>query len=495
MTEFKLNFSNFQITLTADSAEPAPGGWLLGGSALTLRLPFSPLLMYRHGFHSWSQAGWLDLTIEQRAPLLRQLWPQQDDPTLLESYPSASNGLIAFETSPGRVLLLGALHVDGRLEWRAPHITASAQPHSLEERHRWYLAEGAELDTFNDYAQLLSEQFSSRVTQSAPRVWCSWYSLYREIDQAHLLQIAADLRGLPFDVFQIDDGWQQHIGHWQPNAKFPAGMAHLAGAIQQAGFTPGLWLAPFIAAPSAPVFQQHPDWFIQDENGAPLPAGENWGGRFYGLDVTHPQAQRWLQDVIRQVVGWGFTYLKLDFLYGSALNGVRRQAMSSEQAYRLAMQLVRQAAGPQAYILACGAPVLATLGLANGLRIGPDVTPFWDNYDRTHYLSDPTGPSCRNALSTSLARMWLKPLLHIDPDVVFFRTRYNLLQPGEKIVLQRLAQACGFYATSDLPAWLDAEERRALHDFLSQRPAAERLSRYGVLLDGEEFNFEPFLTR
>lgn len=493
MADFNLSFPNYQLELEADQLEAAPGGHLLTGQALRITLPFAPRRMYRHGFHSWSQAGWLDLDREHHPPLLRQLWPQQDDPALLENYPFASSGLIAFETDPGRVLLLGALSVDARLEWRAPHVSAAIQSHRPEEKHRWYLAEGAEMEVFNGYAQLLSEKFSARVTDPAPRVWCSWYSLYRNISEPQMLDILRDLHSLPFDVFQIDDGWQQHIGHWQPNHRFPSGMAHLAAAVRQAGFTPGLWLAPFIAAPSSPVFQQHPEWFIQDAAGAPLPAGENWGGSFYGLDVTHPQAQQWLQELIHQVTAWGYTYLKLDFLYGAALRGARQQDIASEQAYRLAMQLVRQAAGPQTYILACGAPVLATLGLADGLRIGPDVSPFWDNYDRTHYLSDPTGPSCRNALSTSLARLWLKPLLHIDPDVVFFRTRYNLLQPEEKIVLQRLAQACGFFATSDLPAWLDPHERQAVQAFLQHRPHAARLSRYRVALDGHIFDFEPYL--
>jgi alpha-galactosidase len=493
MAHFTINLSNFQIALDADTLQSAQNGWLLGGDAISLKLPFSPRRMYRHGFHSWSQAGWLDLAHQHQAPLLRQLWPQQDDPSLLADYPFASNGLIAFETSPGSVLLVGALAVDARLDWRPPLLTASIEPHSAASRPLWYLVEAPELEAFSGYAQLLSGHFSARVEKPAPRVWCSWYSLYRQISEPGLRQILPDFLGLPFDVFQIDDGWQQHIGHWHPDAQFPSGMAELAQAIRQAGCSPGLWLAPFIAAPSAPIFQQHPDWFIQDERGNPLPAGENWGGFFYGLDVTHPHAQEWLQETIRRVVGWGYTYLKLDFLYGSALRGVRHQPMAGEQAYRLGMQLVRQAAGMQTYILACGAPVLATLGLADGLRIGPDVAPVWDNYDRSHYLHDPTGPSCRNALSTSLARLWLKPLLHIDPDVVFFRTRYNLLQPQEKLVLQRLAQTCGFFATSDLPATLDADERQALRAFLSHQPTIVRLSHYRVQLDGELFDFEPFL--
>jgi alpha-galactosidase len=493
MAHFELKLTQFSLPVEADSIQPLQQGWLLNGGSLALSLPYEPRLMYRHGFHSWSQAGWLDLQRQHSPPLLRHLWPQQDDPALLADYPFASSGVIAFEIGDNRILLVGALAMDTHLEWRAPRLSASIQPRPPAGDLRWYLAEGSELDVFNGYAQLLSEAFSSHATDTAPRVWCSWYSLYRQISEPQLLHILRELHGLPFDVFQVDDGWQQHIGHWQPNAQFPSGMPELAGAIRKAGYTPGLWLAPFIAAPSAPVFQQHPDWFIRDETGAPLPAGENWGGPYYGLDVTHPHAQRWLQDVIRQVVAWGFTYLKLDFLYGAALHGARSQVIGSEQAYRLGLQLVRQAAGPHAYILACGAPILATLGLANGLRIGPDVTPFWDNYDRTHYLSDPTGPSCRNALSTSLSRLWLKPLLHTDPDVVFFRTRYNLLQPDEKLVLQRLAQACGFFATSDLPAWLDADERQALQVFLSHRPSVERLSRYHVALDGQAFDFESYL--
>ena len=53
---------------------------------------------------------------------------------------------------------------------------------------------------------------------------------------------------MPFDVFQIDDGWQLAHGDWEPNKKFPSGMNTMAEKISANGRTPGLWLAPFMVS-------------------------------------------------------------------------------------------------------------------------------------------------------------------------------------------------------------------------------------------------------
>jgi alpha-galactosidase len=78
------------------------------------------------------------------------------------------------------------------------------------------------------------------------------------------------------------------------------------------------------------------------------------------------------------VRSWGYQYLKLDFLYIGGLIGRRHNAVPREEAYRNDLRVIREAAG-DAYILACGAPILASLGLCDGIRIGPDVSPFWLN--------------------------------------------------------------------------------------------------------------------
>ena len=66
-------------------------------------------------------------------------------------------------------------------------------------------------------------------------------------------------------MVQLDDGWQRAIGDWrETNAKFPSGLAGIAGAIRDAGFTAGLWTAPFCAVPGSETASRHGDWLLVD---------------------------------------------------------------------------------------------------------------------------------------------------------------------------------------------------------------------------------------
>jgi alpha-galactosidase len=119
-----------------------------------------------------------------------------------------------------------------------------------------------------------------------------------------------------------------------------------------------------------------------------------------GLDVTHPEVLEWLDQLIRKVRSWGYGYFKLDFLYIGGFVGKRYSAMPREVAYRNALRVLREAAG-NAYILACGAPILPSLGLCDGLRVGPDVAPFWLNTPLTVWLNNPNDTSTQNAMAAS----------------------------------------------------------------------------------------------
>jgi alpha-galactosidase len=263
-------------------------------------------------------------------------------------------------------------------------------------------------------------------------------------------------------------------------------MDGMAKRIDAAGLTPGLWLAPFIATPGSSIVRERPHLFLRDEGGGLLAAGYNWGGPYHALDLTLPEAQDHLTEVIRRVTGWGYRYLKLDFVNAAAVSASRFQSgVGREACYRTAMRLIREAAGPDVYLLGSGAPVLASIGVCDGIRIGPDVGPMW-----THYATDdPSDATAQNALATSVCRLWLGSLLDIDPDVVYFRSRSNLLSARQRQLLVHLAQACGFLSTSDPWSWLSEEERSALAEFLHTRLPVERLSRYRVRLDGTVVDF------
>ncbi len=264
----------------------------------------------------------------------------------------------------------------------------------------------------------------------------------------------------------------------------------MADHARDAGFEPGLWLAPFIVRDDSALFCDRPELFVRDEEGRPTFAGRNWGGDCVALDLTHPGAQERVLDAIGRAVDDGYTYLKLDFLYAAALPGRRhREDVPREQVYRDAVQLIRDAVGSGVYLLACGAPIIPSVGVFDAIRIGPDVAPWWDMALVTQYLHDATAPSTRFAIATSLHRLWLAPLIELDPDVVYFRRRYNLLDRRARTALQDLARVCGFRATSDPPAWLDARERDELASFFAEDLAIRAVGRLQYEIDGRLVDF------
>ena len=267
-------------------------------------------------------------------------------------------------------------------------------------------------------------------------------------------------------------------------------MPAFAKKIKDTRRTAGIWLSPFIVSPNQTIFNDHPEWLLRDDEGIPVSAGLNWTGKTFALDVTHPEVLEWLDKLIRKVVGWGFNYLKLDFLYAGALIGKRYQKLPREDGYRNALKVIRTAAG-DAYILACGAPIIPSLGLCDGIRIGPDVSNYWINQALTTWLNNPNETSTQNAIRTSLHRLWLSPLINIDPDVIYFRSKYNALKPHENQLLQDLGTVTGFKGTSDLPTWMNKEEIGTIRRYIELTPTVVKSGRYKFQIDGRNVDFSP----
>jgi alpha-galactosidase len=469
--------------------DSSPAQQIVTASSLTLSLPRPPKSFYRHGWQSWSLAAWTDLTpLPVQKPTIFHVL-HTDAVYINESNPHGSwLGAIAFED--GKILLLGALGTDAHVRLNGNRFEGWYESGEGE----WFIGYGVEREVFADYAHALGERFGFATSKPAPRVWCSWYSLYTMIDQAILHKIFDGLDDLPFDILQVDDGWQISVGDWEANEKFPSGMTALADKIKSTGRKAGLWLAPLIAVKSSRLFREHPDWFLRDEQGRHVSAGFNWGERMYALDTTHPAAQAWLAALMKQVRAWGFDYLKLDFLYGGALSGKRHVDMPREAAYRVGLKVMREAMGEDAFFLTCGAPILPSLGLCDALRISTDVSSEWENYRDSVLLYNPSTPSTRNAMRTSLHRLWLNPLVKTDPDVAYFSSQHNTLTSEQKRLLQDLALVCNFKATSDLPQWMNTEERASLRDWLNAHPKVEQLDGNIFQLDSRVVNFSPAIS-
>ena len=217
-----------------------------------------------------------------------------------------------------------------------------------------------------------------------------------------------------------------------------------------------------------------------------LPASTG-GSPYYALDTTTEATLAFLSDLIEEARGWGYRYLKLDFLYAGAFPGVHANPMPREVAYRRACEVMRKAAGDECYLLACGAPILASLGFFDGIRIGPDVADVWEIPELVA-LGDESGRGARNALATSINRLWLTDVIDVDPDVIFFRGDTDLDRQTLS-ALRDLATVARFVGVSDPPDALDEDQWSDLSTMLREDPTVTRRSRYGWDIGGRSVDF------
>jgi alpha-galactosidase len=256
--------------------------------------------------------------------------------------------------------------------------------------------------------------------RAVPPVWCSWYQYYAAVTQDDILaNLAAmdDLR-VPVGVVQIDDGYQAAPGDWlQPSGRFPD-LPGLVRRIRDAGRRAGIWIAPVLVGRSSHLLRNHPGWVVRDAAGEPVFTGARCGGQeSTALDVTHPDAAAYLSGVLRAMRGWGVDYFKIDFMYAGACEGRRHEDVTGVQAYRRGLRLIREAIGPQALLLGCGAPILPSVGLVDAMRVGPDIAAGYEPAD-----GSPSGPSQRAAARNTVARAWQQGRFWVnDPDCLLAR--------------------------------------------------------------------------
>ncbi|HET7746450.1 MAG TPA: NPCBM/NEW2 domain-containing protein [Vicinamibacteria bacterium] len=291
------------------------------------------------------------------------------------------------------------------------------------------------------YRDTLKVPFYAPVDKTIFRVppsgWCSWYYYYQEISSDEILAnarwIARHLKPYGARYVQVDDGWQG-TGHgkndnrdWTTiDARFRArGMDGLAREIRALGLEAGIWLAPHgqsneRVARDSGVFLWKPDGTT---------ASDSWEGT-YLLDPTAAGAADYLRRLFRTLRDWGYTYYKIDGQtvvlreYAKAIPYMRNPPAGKPEdvaarVYRDTLPAIREAIGPESYLLSCWGIPLPAMGLVNGSRTGGDVvqgleglvyaaaiTQEWNFLHNVAWYSDPDVLEVRPPLSDGIARAW-----------------------------------------------------------------------------------------
>ncbi|MEU9157322.1 glycoside hydrolase family 36 protein [Streptomyces sp. NPDC048417] len=253
----------------------------------------------------------------------------------------------------------------------------------------------------------------------APTVWCSRYEHFNAVTEDDIREnlTAMDALALPVDVVQIDDGYQSALGDWLTLSGRFTSRAGLAATIRARGRRAGIWTAPFLVDPRSELATVHPDWLVRTSDGSPLLAGRNRGHDLYVLDTTHLAAAAYLIEVFAVLRIEGYDYFKVDFLYAGALDGIRQSGADALAAYREGVALIREAIGPDAYLLGCRAPILPSIGLFDALRVSPDTAPH-----RHPETEDFGQPGLDRAEFTGTGRQWQHGRLWVnDPGRLMAR--------------------------------------------------------------------------
>jgi alpha-galactosidase len=420
--------------------------------------------VHEEGWQSWSPTSVYRVTdapLRGHDPLF---WAMNHKNPVALHPGFAGEGLLAVDPGTGAPVRLFAAADPARdvpeirAELRGDRLVVTADGAVEENRTTGTLA-----DALGGWATTYGRGFGVQV-RPAPTIWCSWYHYFTRVTEADMIENldAMDRLDLPVDVVQLDDGYQAELGDWLTLSDRFASLRDLTSRIRDRGRRAGIWVAPFLVGARSEVARRNPSWLVRGDADGPAPAGHNWDQDLYGLDTTHPGALAWLDEVFGTFRELGFDFFKIDFIYGAAVPGRRHSdGLGPVEAYRQGLGRVRAAVG-DAYLLGCGAPVLPSIGLVDGMRVSPDIA--------THYEpagGDLTQPSQRTAVINGVARAYQHGRLWAnDPDCLIARPEVERREEWAAHV----ARYGGLRGSSDRLASLDGWGLATTRELLSSVP-------------------------
>jgi alpha-galactosidase len=301
--------------------------------------------------------------------------------------------------------------------------------------------------------------------------YCSWYYYYKDVTQQHMLEnidaLIANRNPYAAEYVQIDDGYQTFQGDWLDQCEsWPTPLQDVATKIIDGGMKAGIWTMPTTASTASRVYREHPDWFVKNERGETatlpgwtLPPDNHWAC----LDVTIPEAREHIANVFKTFYSWGYTYFKMDGLYFGLQKGLRHDPnATSVSAYRLLLKTIREAV-PNSLIMACSAPFLPSLGLADNVRVSNDTSRYFYSYKEPKNAPQPNGVSIADAFHVTMSNFWFfDRWFRADPDVIMARQDNAFYTRGQAKISVLSGIMTGISLTSDHLGTINPERNALL---------------------------------
>ena len=136
----------------------------------------------------------------------------------------------------------------------------------------------------------------------------NWENTGFNFNEKSLAGLMKEAKDLGVDMFLLDDGWfgnkyprkDDHagLGDWEPtHDKLPGGVKALVESAKEAGVKFGIWIEPEMVNPKSELYEQHPDWAIEQPN------RETYYYRNQlVLDMSNPKVQDHVYNVVDKIL-------------------------------------------------------------------------------------------------------------------------------------------------------------------------------------------------
>ena len=282
-----------------------------------------------------------------------------------------------YELGPGEVVEAETLMVEARADYHA----------SL---HNW--------------ADRVAEHYKPAIWPKTPAGWVGWawvdgfnVERYEEVVVRNAEAVRRRLPGFDIEyiwvsIGNIKDGMP---GDWLSFdlENFPRGHEWLVERLGELGFKLGFWCGAFWVTSCLEELVAEMRGNMLRRDGEPVVARGQWqygaAGQMkpedrphiYSLDPSHPKTQEFVRHVFETYREWGIRYYMIDFLH--AISGATpgdpdyddyhdKSLIKSPEVYRKGLETVREAAGPETYLLSSSGPTLQNVGFMDACRVGND---------------------------------------------------------------------------------------------------------------------------
>jgi len=219
-------------------------------------------------------------------------------------------------------------------------------------------------------------------------VCCSYYAQGNVVDYKYIEKTVKKLNEITLPekrkdiVVQLDAGYCKG-GDWlDTNESFGNTLLNTAQYIKESGYIPGIWISPFVVEKGSNLFKEHRDWFIKYK-GKPLESRQTSPVdvipllALYVLDVTKDEVQQYIKEIINKFKEYGYSFIKIDFLYPSCFAQAYSKNVTRAQAIRMGVSCIREASGEDGRIMSAISHLSPLVGLVDYARTGLDTSnPF-----------------------------------------------------------------------------------------------------------------------